>query len=163
MEESAFDAIYIGIYVFIFVIAVTSTIFLYNSISNYSDMAYEFSHKTDNSALIVGSEVQRNNIINGEEVINYYYNYIKKDKYDASSDAGSNYIVSINLNGKGQTPNLITDTNLTYKELIQKIGFTNKYLIEYTKQTSDGKAMINISRVTSALNENGETIEEEIW
>ena len=111
MEESAFDAIYIGIYVFIFVIAVTSTIFLCNSISNYSDMAYEFSHKTDNSALIVGSEVQRNNIINGEEVINYYYNYIKKDKYDGSSDAGSNYIVSINLNGKGQTPNLITDTN----------------------------------------------------
>lgn len=163
MEESAFDAIYIGIYVFIFVIAVTATIFLYKSISDYSDMAYEFSHKSDNGALIVGSEVQRNNIINGEEVINYYYNYIKKDKYDGSNAQNSNYIVSINLNGKGQSPNLLTDTNLTYKELIQKIGFNNKYVIEYTKQTNDGKAMINISRVTSAVNENGETLEEETW
>lgn len=163
MEESAFEAIYIGIYVFIFVIAVTSTIFLYNSISDYSDMAYEFSHKSDNGALIVGSEAQKNNIINGEEVINYYYNYIKKDKYDGSNEQNSNYVVSINLNGKGQTPNLITDTNLTYKELVQKIGVSNKYVIEYTKQTNDGKAMINISRVTSAVNENGETLEEETW
>lgn len=163
MEESAFEAIYIGIYVFIFVIAVTATIFLYNSISKYSDMAYEFSHKTDNGALIVGSEASKNNIITGEEVINYYYNYVKKDKYDANNSSNSNYIVNINLNGKGQTPNLITDTDLTYKELMQKIGYSSKYIIEYTKETSNGNKIINITRVTSAVNENGETLEEETW
>lgn len=161
MEESAFNAIYIGIYVFIFVIAVTATIFLYNSISNYADLSYEFSHKVDSGALIVGSEVGRNKIISGEEVINYYYNYIKKDKYENNNN--SNYIVSINLNGKNQTQNLLDNTDMTYKELIQKIGVTNKYLVEYVKETKDGKAVINITRVTSAVNENGETLEEEIW
>ena len=161
MEESAFDAIYIGIYVFVFVIAVTATMFLYNSISDYADLAYEFSHKVDEGALIVGSEVQRNKIITGDEVINYYYNYIKRDKYDTANN--SNYIVNINLNGKNETERLLTSTNLTYKELVQQIGITNKYLVEYVKETSDGKAIINITRVTSSVDENGETLEEQVW
>lgn len=161
MEESAFDAIYIGIYVFVFVIAVTATMFLYNSISDYADLAYEFSHKVDEGALIVGSEVQRNKIITGDEVINYYYNYIKKDKYDSNNN--SNYIVNINLNGKNETENLLISTDLTYKEVVQQIGITNKYLVEYTKETSDGKAIINITRVTSSVDENGDTLEEQVW
>ncbi|MDO4282022.1 MAG: hypothetical protein Q4D02_00110 [Clostridia bacterium] len=163
MEESAFDAIYIGIYVFVFVIAVTATMFLYNSISDYADLAYEFSHKIESSGIIEGSEVSRNKIITGEEVINYYYNYIKRDKYDSSNANNSNYIVNINLNGKGETENLITSTNLTYRELIQKIGISNKYLVEYTKETSDGKAIINITRVTSTTDENGDTLEDQLW
>ncbi len=161
MEESAFNAIYIGIYVFVFIIAVTATMFLYNSISDYADLAYEYSHNIDGEPLIIGSEAQRNKIITGSEVVNYYYNYVKKDKYNETDEI--DYIVSINLNGKNETPNMLVNTDLTYKELVQQIGISDNYILEYVGQTADGKGIINISKITSFTDEGGDTLQDEIW
>ncbi len=40
--ESVNDALYIGIYTFIFVIALSLTIFLFSSLMSYTDRVYEY-------------------------------------------------------------------------------------------------------------------------
>lgn len=162
MEDSAFNAIYTGVYVFIFVIALTATIFLYRSVSEYADVAYDFSHKIDGSALIIGSEVERNRILNGDEVINYYYNYIKKDQYGTDKE-NSKYIVSINLAGNDEPEKILTNTDLSYKELAERIGMNNKYIVNYVKETADQKAIIQITRINQSVDENGDTLVDQVW
>ena len=76
--ENANEAIYIGIYTMIFVIALSLTIFLFSSLMNYTDEAYDYMHQQSNDAVTVTGEVNRHLILTGQEVLSYYYNYIKE-------------------------------------------------------------------------------------
>lgn len=163
MEESTFDAIYIGVYVFVFIIAVSSAVFLYQSISEYAEQAYEYSHMIDSGSLILNTETSRNRILTGDEVLNYYYNYVKQDNY-GEQKVETNYTVLINLNSKTETENLLTNTNLRYKEVAEQIGLNNQYLLEYREETADGKKVIYISKISDTYyDENGETIDNQVW
>ena len=42
MDESAYTALYTGTYIFVFIIALSLTIFLFTEVVNYADVAYEF-------------------------------------------------------------------------------------------------------------------------
>ena len=77
--ENASEAIYLGIYTMIFVIALSLTVFLFSSMLDYSEDAYEYMHSLGNDAVIVNAPANRHLLINGQDVISYYYNYIKKD------------------------------------------------------------------------------------
>lgn len=145
--ENANEAIYIGIYTLIFVIALSLTIFLFSSLMNYTDEAYDYMHKQSNDAVMVTGEVNRHLILTGQEVLSYYYNYIKKDRY-SDETVNSDTIVTINLNTKNETPLILDNKNLTYKEVSNKIGMNSKYILSVDNRTNESVTYINIIRAT---------------
>lgn len=145
--ENANEAIYIGIYTMIFVIALSLTIFLFSSLMNYTDEAYDYMHQQSNNAVSVTGEVNRHLILTGQEVLSYYYNYIKKDRY-SDETANSDIIVSINLNNKDEAPLLLESKTLTYKEVVNKIGMNNKYILSVDSKSNDNVTYINIIKAT---------------
>ena len=145
--DNAQEALYIGLYTFIFVIALSLTVGLFSSIMNYTDDAYEFMHTSSNGALIISERENRHIILSSTEVLSYYFNYIKKDRLD-SSVIENNAVVTINLNTKDETPIYLDSKNLSYKEALQKIGQDNKYILTVGKQTNDNVTYINIIKAT---------------
>ena len=145
--DNAQEALYIGLYTFIFVIALSLTVGLFSSIMNYTDDAYEFMHTYSNGALIISERENRHIVLSSTEVLSYYFNYIKKDRLD-SSVIENNAVVTINLNTKDETPLYLDSKNLSYKEALQKIGQDNKYILTVGKQTNDNVTYINIIKAT---------------
>jgi|GEM_PF-2770572 len=145
--DNAQEALYIGLYTFIFVIALSLTVGLFSSIMNYTDDAYEFMHTSSNGALIISERENRHIVLSSTEVLSYYFNYIKKDRLD-SSVIENNAVVTINLNTKDETPIYLDSKNLSYKEALQKIGQDNKYILTVGKQTNDNVTYINIIKAT---------------
>lgn len=145
--DNAQEALYIGLYTFIFVIALSLTVGLFSSIMNYTDDAYEFMHTSSNGALIISERENRHIVLSSTEVLSYYFNYIKKDRLD-SSVIENNAVVTINLNTKDETPLYLDSKNLSYKEALQKIGQDNKYILTVGKQTNDNVTYINIIKAT---------------
>ncbi len=145
--ENASEAIYIGIYTLIFVIALSLTVFLFSSMLDYSEEAYEYMHSLGNDAVLVNVPANRHLLLNGQEVISYYYNYIKKDRF-SDEDYNSNIIVSINLNTKDESPLMLNDTDMSYKDLLEDIGLNNKYILTVGDNTNDNNTYIDIIKAT---------------
>lgn len=145
--ENVNEAIYIGVYTMIFVIALTLTIFLFSSLMSYSDEAYEYMHSIDNNGVLLNAPANRYLVINGQEVISYYFNYIQKDKY-LDKDYDEKTVVTINLNSSSESPQYLTQDDLTYKELLEKIGINNKYVLSVDQRTNSEYTYINITKAT---------------
>ncbi len=145
--ENANEAIYLGVYTMIFVIALSLTIFLFSSLMTYTEDAYEYMHKATTDSVNISGDENRHLILNGQEVLSYYYNYIKKDNYsDKSYD--SNTVVTINLNTKNETPLMLEKDNVSYKDLLNKIGMQNKYILTVGSNTTENITYINIIKAT---------------
>lgn len=142
MESSATKAIYTGAYVFVFVSSLTITLFLFNSILDFSNQAYEFETMHVNNQVIINAPVEAERLLTSDEVASYYYNYIKKDQY--AENISGKYKVEINVNG------INSNSNLTYKDLIGKLGANNKYILRYEEQDGSGVATIKIIKATDA-------------
>ena len=153
--ENANEAIYLGIYTMIFVIALSLTVFLFSSMLDYSEDAYEYMHSLGNDAVIVNAPANSHLLINGQDVISYYYNYIKKDRF-SDEDYNNNVIVSINLHTKDESPLMLEDEDISYKDLLEKVGLNNKYILTVGDNTNDTNTYINIIKATD------EEIEE-LW
>lgn len=153
--ENANEAIYLGIYTMIFVIALSLTVFLFSSMLDYSEDAYEYMHSLGNDAVIVNAPANRHLLINGQDVISYYYNYIKKDRF-SDEDHNNNVIVSINLHTKDESPLMLEDEDISYKDLLEKVGLNNKYILTVGDNTNDTNTYVNIIKATD------EEIEE-LW
>lgn len=143
MEDSTFEAIHVAVNIFVFIIAITATIYLFKSISELSEKAYEFGKLKIDS--VVAEQVPSENavVLDSSQVISYYFNYVKKDLY-AEPDATVKQEYKITINTPSGT---ITRTDLTYQEALNSIGTTRKYILEYkTKNTASGipVATINI-------------------
>ena len=95
--ENANEAIYIGIYTLIFVMALSLTIFLFSSLMSYTDEAYDYIHQQANDAVTVTGEVNRHLILTGQEVVSYYYNYVKTTGVNLKATSGvpRNYLEEI--------------------------------------------------------------------
>ena len=153
--ENANEAIYLGIYTMIFVIALSLTVFLFSSMLDYSEDAYEYMHSLGNDAVIVNAPANRHLLINGQDVISYYYNYIKKDRF-SDEDYNNNVIVSINLHTKDESPLMLEDEDISYKDLLEKVGLNNKYILTVGDNTNYTNTYVNIIKATD------EEIEE-LW
>ena len=84
MEDSAFEAIYTGAYIFIFVAALTMTLYLFKNVNDLADRAYEYGNLlTDKSVAedATASEDYQNIGYETSAIINAYYNYVLNDKY----------------------------------------------------------------------------------
>lgn len=91
MDQSSFEAMFVGIFVLIFVAAVSTTIFLFNEIIEYSENLFDASNKFIGESVLVLDNVKstnENNIIRGVDALAYVTNF---GCYDTN---GSTYIYS---------------------------------------------------------------------
>ena len=121
MEDSTFQAIYTGVYIFIFVAAVTTTLYMFRNVNELAENAYNYSEVSDSDSVIKAPSEEYE--LSGSDLISYIYNYMIRDKFDNSSDAYDN---SINLTFQGVT---INTTN--YNSIISSIDNFSKYIITY--------------------------------
>lgn len=160
MEESANDAIYIGVYVLIFIAALSLTIFLFTSVVQYAEKSYEFGQNetgstVSNNAGTTYKVGQDQVFLTKDEVISYYYNYIAKDQYDNSAPSNIEYHVTIyyklKSNGDIDTASYYKTGNgpndkkaSSYNDLISKIKCENneKYTLEYVNEKNNGSSTI---------------------
>lgn len=145
--ENANEAIYLGVYAMIFVMALSLTIFLFSSLMTYTDEAYEYMHRVGNDTVTITGEVNRNLLLTGQEVVSYYYNYVKKDRF-SDETYNSDTVVTINLNTSNESPLILDSTSLTYKEVIEKIGASNMYILSVDNRTNDNVTYLNITKAT---------------
>lgn len=138
MEESAYQALFTGTYIFVFIISLTVTLYLFNSITDFADLAYEFNTAVSDNSTIINAPVEANRLLSGEEVISYYYNYIKHDLY-TEKESPVNYNVTIS--GIGNI-NELSNKSLSY--VASKIGIENKYILHYKGAAYDAEGKKNI-------------------
>lgn len=148
MEESTMNALYTGTYVFVFIIALTVTIYLFNSITHFADVAFAFNNETADNASIVEVPVSQNRLLTGEEVISYYYNYVKKDLYGQDNTQGNTnetdtkksveYIVTIE-GASAEIDNFDKVVN-------NAIKVDQKYILKFgnVKHATNGKSTVEI-------------------
>ncbi len=147
MEDSAFEALYTGVYVIIFITALSITIFLFSTMEKYSELAYEYQTTVQSGQLIENLPTSNYEILTGSQVISYYYNYIAKDRYSSTTSTSSsgekNYIIEIHdgpdTYGSG--------SSLPYSNLKSVISYEKKYKLEYISQNGDN-VVININILT---------------
>lgn len=138
MEDSAYQALYTGVYVFIFVIAISSTIYLFVTMLNYSDLAYEYGRNVVNGNIIENISDSRYRLLTGSDVLTYYFNYTKNDKYESYEDTQYN-ITILDNNGSEIKEG-------TYGTLKDKIDYDAYYKIVYESVDKNGVVNLKISK-----------------
>ncbi len=91
MEDSAYNSLMMGVYIVIFVMATSITIYLFSSTIEFAEKAYEYGKLSTGDSIV---EVPVNTIYNtvtGAELLTYYYNYKSPDKYGTTVIPGYNF------------------------------------------------------------------------
>ena len=145
--DSVNEALYIGIYTFIFVIALSLTIFLFSSLMSYTDRVYEYMHDLSNDGVNISLQADRHLILSSQEVVSYYYNYIKKDRL-SENIVDNSVVLSINLNTKNESPIYFERTDLSYKDLMQKLGNNTQYILTVGRNSNENVTYLNIIKAT---------------
>ena len=145
--DSVNEALYIGIYTFIFVIALSLTIFLFSSLMSYTDRVYEYMHDLSNDGVNISLQADRHLILSSQEVVSYYYNYIKKDRL-SENIVDNSVVLSINLNTKNESPIYLERTDLSYKDLMQKLGNNTQYILTVGRNSTEDVTYLNIIKAT---------------
>ena len=145
--DSVNEALYIGIYTFIFVIALSLTIFLFSSLMSYTDHVYEYMHDLSNDGVNISLQADRHLILSSQEVVSYYYNYIKKDRL-SENIVDDSVVLSINLNTKNESPIYLERTDLSYKDLMQKLGNNTQYILTVGRNSTEDVTYLNIIKAT---------------
>jgi hypothetical protein len=145
--DSVNEALYIGIYTFIFVIALSLTIFLFSSLMSYTDRVYEYMHDLSNDGVNISLQADRHLILSSQEVVSYYYNYIKKDRL-SENIVDNSVVLSINLNTKNESPIYLERTDLSYKDLMQKLGNNTQYILTVGRNSNENVTYLNIIKAT---------------
>jgi len=154
MGESATTAIYTGAFVMVFVSSLTISLFLFNSILDFSEIAYEYNVNIADNQTIINVPVGSERLLSPEQVASYYYNYISYDLYDGgkidetydvriytSTTVSETYRLKTKLDYEN------TGVDWTYKELIERIGKNKTYILTYDRVES-GKSVIIIKVAT---------------
>ena len=148
MEESASQAIYTGAYVLVFIMSLTITLYLFNSIIDFSDLAYEYNVKSEDNATIIDAPAEANRLLTGEEVISYYYNYVKHDLY-TEKVSPVNYNVDLKIGVSKEDLN-----NMSLLQISNAIGIDNKFILYYKGASYDAEGKKNIDiEITKATQE----------
>ena len=141
--ESVNDALYIGIYTF----TLSLTIFLFSSLMSYTDRVYEYMHDLSNDGVNISLQADRHLILSSQEVVSYYYNYIKKDRL-SENIVDNSVVLSINLNTKNESPIYLERTDLSYKDLMQKLGNNTQYILTVGRNSNENVTYLNIIKAT---------------
>lgn len=137
MEESAYEALFTGTYIFVFIIALTVTLYLFNSIMDFSELAYEFNTTVEDKSTIINAPVEANRLLTGEEVLSYYYNYVRHDLY-TEKESPINYNVTISGLNNTQL------ASMSLFQVAQAIGVNDKFILYYRGAEYDANGKKNI-------------------
>ena len=154
MEDSTSTALYTGAFVMVFVSSLTISLFLFNSILDFSELAYNYNVNIADNQTIINTPVGAERLLSSEEVASYYYNYVSYDLYE-SGTKNNNFDVRIYTNTSVTSSSLLkpktnyetTGIDWTYKELMDKLD-GKTYILTYESVESDSKAVIIIKRAT---------------
>ncbi len=155
MEQSAYSALYTGTYIVVFITALTVTLYLFNSIVNYADLAYEFDEKVVDNSVIVNQPYGENQLLTASEVASYYFNYVSNDVsggQELTKDFKVNIYNSTDTN-EGyllEYKDRVNQTYYSFEEVIEKLGKDTKYIMKVTKKDGDGKLYCIIRQATQA-------------
>ena len=94
MEDSTSTALYTGAFVLVFVSSLTISLFLFNSILDFSEKAYDYNVNIADNQTIVNVPVGSERLLSAAEVASYYYNYVSHDLYGGDKPT-EEYEVSI--------------------------------------------------------------------
>lgn len=132
--ENSYEALYTGVYIFVFVAALTIALYLFQGVNDLADNAYDYGKAVDSSAVIeTDTDAEDSKYLSREDVISYYFNYIKKDNYASGTSVEG--IPTVTING-------ITSSNLSYSELISSLSGDKDKKYELTIDSS-GNFVIN--------------------
>lgn len=140
MQDSMYEAIYTGVYILIFIIAISVSIFLFYSVYDYSELAFEYQNRTLSDSVTINAPSNKYRLVDGSEVITYFFNYIKHDTYGENVKK-TNYIISIkNISGReivssNSNANIVNTYN--FNKLINSINVKSRYILKYVKETSN--------------------------
>lgn len=142
MGENATEGIFIGVYIFIFIVALSATITMFYMINNYAELSYEYGKNIENSGtLIENVSTSTYRVVTGSEVISYYFNYIK-------TNSGTNYKYKIQiLDEKGNNEFSQTGFDGSYEAVLKCISPLDTYYLRYdsTKEDENGNIIVNIT------------------
>ena len=139
MGENATEGIFIGVYIFVFVVALSGTIMLFYNINEYANLSYEYGKMVDNSGtLIEGVPATTYRVVTADELIGYYYNYIK-------GDISSNY--QITVKDERGLDLFVNGKDYSYAEIIELVKPGSLYILNYESATEDetGKKQAKIT------------------
>lgn len=126
MEESSFQAIYTGVYIVIFIAALTTTLYLFNGINSLAENSYNYGNVITGKTVIEAPNENELNL-NGNDIVSYYFNYVKKDKYESGSIPADISNIDININNNYSYSRLITAVQ--NKNYFLKVNDINSFAI----------------------------------
>ncbi len=136
MEDSTFEAIYTGVYIFIFIAALTVTLYMFKNVNELAERSYEYGMVSTGDTLVEAPE-EVDKVLHKTDVISYYYNYVNLDNYD-SENSENKYTPIYKVE-------IVNGNELGYKELLNNLNH-NDYKI--TVNASDGgEKIFKISNV----------------
>lgn len=154
MEDSALEALYTGAYIFVFIVALTITIYLFSSITNFADLAYEYNNDVQSGATIVDTPVEQDLLLTIDEVISYYYNYVVRDLYGSdaidsgmtSDNTASVTRYNVSIEGLKDLPRDTTIKDVY--SILAKDGKDTRYALTYENVTYDNQNKVKIVDIT---------------
>lgn len=126
MEQSAFEAIMIGVNVFVFIIALTAGILLMGSVIDMVNYANENAIVGMNGSLAEEVGVVNERIYSGKDLLTYYRKYVAEDYEieEGNVENKSNYEYLVKLSDKS--------SEITLREYIEKENYSNYINEEFT-------------------------------
>lgn len=126
MEQSAFEAIMIGVNVFVFIIALTAGILLMGSVIDMVNYANENAIVGMNGSLAEEVGVVNERIYSGKDLLTYYRKYVAEDyeTEEGNVENKSNYEYLVKLSDKS--------SEITLREYIEKENYSNYINEEFT-------------------------------
>lgn len=109
--ENSYEALYTGVYLFVFVAAMTIAVYLFQGVNDLADRSYDYGKVVEGNA-VIETDTDEMKYLSREDVISYYMNYI-------ANDNGSEPGFEIVFEGKPK--------NYSYKNLINNLQADAKY------------------------------------
>lgn len=95
MDESAQQAVQLGVNVTIFIIALSISVTLLLGVRDVADVASEYNASIPTGSRVVNVDIQNKRIVSGYELLSYYANYMT----DINNERTGKFVLTIEDNG----------------------------------------------------------------
>ena len=129
--ENSYEALYTGVYLFVFVAAMTIAVYLFQGVNDLANNSYDYGKVVTGDA-VIETDTEEAKYLSREDLISYYFNYIQKDNYDKNNDDTELQLPVVEIDG-------INTNNLEYSEFLGKLSKKNYYI---TKSSTSNKFII---------------------